>query len=331
MNQQFDLIIVNSQPPSGEVQALDPVSVAVEAWIHNKRQHSDSPRTERAYRSTLSAFRRHLHSRGLDLDSETDLSTYLQVWASGGTPRSKADHAISRATFNHRLAVVSSFYRFALRRKLLQVPNPAEGIDRAEVQAYAKAQPLNPTYVKTQLGGIDHATLAGQRDFALLQVALVTGRRRAELEGLRYGDLRQEGDQTIITWRRAKGGKVMVDALPKAVSAALMRYLHTAYGAQLGTLAADAPVWIALDPIHRGHALTAQAIADICLAHLGTSKVHTTRHTFAHQMEATGAKVSEIQARLGHASMETTGGYLAALRSAYNPHAEELAALFGAE
>jgi site-specific recombinase XerD len=329
MNKQ--LVIIDSQPPRGNEQALSPLNLAIEAWIHNKFQHSGSLRTERAYRTTLEAFRRQVESKGLDLDSATNLSTYLQVWASQGTPRSKADRTISRATFNHRLAVVSSFYRFALRRGYLSVPNPAEGIERGEVQAYAKAQPLNPGYVKGQLRSIDLTTLAGQRDFALLQVALVTGRRRAELEGLRYGDLRQEGEHTVITWRRAKGGKVMFDALPKAVSAALMRYLHAAYGAQLGTLAADAAVWIALDPVHRGHALTAQAIADICLAHLGTSKVHTTRHTFAHQMEATGAKVSEIQARLGHASMETTGGYLAALKSAYNPHAEELAALFGAE
>jgi integrase len=44
-------------------------------------------------------------------------------------------------------------------------------------------------------------------------------------------------------------------------------------------------------------------------------------------LEDAGAKVSEIQARLGHESLATTGRYLAALRADENPHADALAAL----
>jgi site-specific recombinase XerD len=72
-------------------------------------------------------------------------------------------------------------------------------------------------------------------------------------------------------------------------------------------------------------------IARLAEQHLGTSKVHALRHTFAREMEADGAKTSEIQARLGHASMATTGIYLAALKSAENSHAESLARRFGFE
>jgi hypothetical protein len=46
-------------------------------------------------------------------------------------------------------------------------------------------------------------------------------------------------------------------------------------------------------------------------------------------METLGAKVSDIQARLRHASLQTTGRYLAALGSAENTHGEARAALFG--
>jgi len=46
-------------------------------------------------------------------------------------------------------------------------------------------------------------------------------------------------------------------------------------------------------------------------------------------MEDAGAKVSEIQARLGHESLATTGRYLAALKQADNKHADALATLFG--
>jgi integrase len=46
-------------------------------------------------------------------------------------------------------------------------------------------------------------------------------------------------------------------------------------------------------------------------------------------MEDAGAKISEIQARLGHSSLATTGRYLAALRSAENPQAEKVAEMLG--
>jgi hypothetical protein len=46
-------------------------------------------------------------------------------------------------------------------------------------------------------------------------------------------------------------------------------------------------------------------------------------------MEEAGAKVSEIQSRLGHSNLATTGRYLASLRSADNQHAEVLASMFG--
>ena len=48
---------------------------------------------------------------------------------------------------------------------------------------------------------------------------------------------------------------------------------------------------------------------------------HALRHTFAHAMEEAGAKVSEIQSRLGHSSLATTGRYLAQLASEKNPYA----------
>jgi integrase len=330
-------IIIDSQPLSAEMRSETPLAVAIGAWLDNKKQHSGSERTERAYHDTLASFQQFLQANGLDLDSQDDLTGYLQVWA--GQQGYKRDRNgqiikpvnISRATFNHRLAVVSSFYRFALRRKYLSTANPAEGIERGKVQDYAHAQALGPEQVKAALQAINREIPVGLRDYALLQVALNTGRRRAELAALRWGDLRWEGNRVLITWPQAKGGKSMHDLLDPRISATLTRYLHAVYGTELGTLPHDAPIWVAFDRAHAGHALTTQAIANIVETHLGTSKAHTTRHTFAHSMEAVGAKVSDIQARLGHSSLQTTGTYLAALKSAYNPQAEALADLFGAE
>jgi integrase len=166
----------------------------------------------------------------------------------------------------------------------------------------------------------------------LLSVALPPGRRAAELAGLRWGDVRIEGDLVHLTWRRCKGGKTMQDRLPRAVSIAFLCYIRAVYGDDLRTLHADSPVWVSLARnASKGPAISTQAISDVCKKRLGTSQVHTLRHTFAHTMEEAGAKVSEIQARLGHTSLAVTGRYLASLKSAVNSHGDQLARLFGVE
>jgi site-specific recombinase XerD len=67
------------------------------------------------------------------------------------------------------------------------------------------------------------------------------------------------------------------------------------------------------------------------MEHLGVSQVHKLRHTFARVMEQQGAKLSEIQRRLGHKNIATTSLYLQALGREDNPFAEEIEHLLGVE
>jgi integrase len=308
------------------------IGLAIHAWLDAKSRKSDSAKTARAYSDTLASFRAACVRVGLDLDRGEGrvLALLAQAWA--GTERVDG-RPVTPATYNQRLAIVSSFYTFARRRGLLDVDNPAALVDRRTVHSYAAAVPLEASAVAQRMAAIDRSTSAGLRDYALLAVALQTGRRLSELAGLRWGHVHLDAAayRVTLTWIRAKGGKVMRDTLSTPVSRALLRWLQAAYGAQLGpAMAADAPVWRSLSCNGSGgQALSIRSIALICERRLGTSKVHALRHSFAHTMEATGAKVSEIQARLGHSSLQTTGRYLAALRSAENAHAEQVAAAFG--
>lgn len=91
------------------------------------------------------------------------------------------------------------------------------------------------------------------------------------------------------------------------------------------------PIWISLAVRNGtfGRPLSLRAIATICEQRMGTSKVHALRHTFARGLEDAGAKVSEIQARLGHEDLGTTGRYLAQLQQGENRHLGRLSALYG--
>jgi site-specific recombinase XerD len=297
---------------------------AIQVWLDAKTSISGSLCTRRNYSDNLRWFRDWLQEHGLDLDSEDTyrIADLLQQWSARGEPAAQ--------TFNNRVGIVSSFYKFARRRRLLTVDNPADMIDRVSVQMYGESRALEIDELRQKLGAIDRSTLQGKRDFALLVVALQTGRRREELAQLRMGDLELTDGKITVIWRRCKGGKKMLDTLPKAIHHHLLDYLHAVYGPVLENLAPERPVWVRLRSVSEDiEAITASAISHICEHRLNTTNVHRLRHTFAKAMEMVGAKLSDIQARLGHNSLATTGIYVAALRRDENPNAEALAALFG--
>jgi integrase/recombinase XerC len=235
---------------------------------------------------------------------------------------------VAPATFNHRLAVVSSFFTFAARRGLIPDGNPTVYVERRRTQHYGHARALETETVRAALRKIDRTTLKGKRDYALLTLGLSTGRRLSELAGLRCGDVAVAGDIVTVTFTRTKGNKTMRDELPRQVGKALLDWLNAAKGT---SCAPDAPVWIRLTKTRHGAALGWQSLGDICQRWLGTTKVHTLRHTFARTMEEAGARVTEIQQRLGHNDLSTTGRYLEALASAKNSHGEAVAEALGVE
>lgn len=297
--------------------------LAIAAWLD---AHRARPLTYGAYDAELRRFRAELQRVGLDLDGEYGLvSIVAQTYAAAGE--------VSAVTHNKRLSIVSSFYRYAIKHTLLAPPNPIDLVKRLEREPYARAQALDVGDVRERLAAIDRSSVAGLRDYALLGMGLATGRRLRELAGLRWAHVHLLSDGRVkLTWAHTKGkDDPLYDTLPKPLSKALLGYLHTYYGAALGGLAPDAPIWVSLSNHHRGGALSISAIADVCEKRIGTSKVHQLRHTFARMLEDAGAKISQIQQRLGHASAATTSIYLQALRSDENPYAEELVKVLGVE
>ncbi len=320
-----------SQYPLVASARSEAVDALVTAWLRDAGERSSGKRTQRAYADTLASFRAVLWRAGLDLGSDRqEIRRQLREWAASPRPDGRA---VSANTHNHRLSVVSAFYSFALADTDLEGVNPARRIKRWPVQEYAAAQPLDAGTVTERMRAIDRATLRGARDYALLSVAFATGRRLSELRDMSLGHIEarlHDGVRVaLITFPRAKGGKVMYNELPASVSAALYAWLAVAYPDTAGDVDAQWPVWYSLSQRSAGRRLSARAVGGICAHRLGVSKVHTTRHTFAAQMEAAGAPVSEIQAQLGHASIATTGRYLARLRSSHNQWGDALASAFG--
>ena len=115
-------------------------------------------------------------------------------------------------------------------------------------------------------------------------------------------------------------------------SKALLEWLHAYYGASVGSMPSDTPLWVSLtvNTTQYGRPLGIRAIERLCIKHLGVH-THVTRHSFAHAMIKAGATLPELQDRLGHNSLATTGIYARVFTGAKNPHANKLAELFGIE
>lgn len=304
---------------------------AIAEWLEEKAAHTGSVRTLAAYSETLTRFRVRLQALGTDLDESDEqaiVDTAKALASERTTTGRNANKPVAPGTFNQRLAILSSFYEYGRRNRIAGLirSNPLEIIKRQKDEEYAKATPLDPRDVVRRLAKIDRETLQGIRDYALISIGISTGRRMTELATMTWGSVQIAGGVVTLTFK-TKGAKIMRDELSKPVGEALMTWVYRWYGGV--NIPPESPIWIALEANSRGHRLSRQAIAAICEKRLGTSKVHAMRHTFAHGMDAVGASVSEIQARLGHSNLATTGRYLAKLRSAKNAHADELASLFG--
>ncbi len=319
-----------------ETTALVPLSagyldLAIEKWLEASFVHSQSERTVKDYRKTMLSFRLYLQSQGTDIDGNADiLRFHLQAWATLRSPKSKRSGVIAPATYNLRLATISSFYQYARQSLRYAGENPVELCKRAKVQRYGKVRPLPEDEVQQQLKSINRQSLEGHRDYVLLQVALNTGRRAKELASLRWRHVTIEGNILVLTFEECKGHKTMYDALSPRLSKSFLSYLKKVYG-DLSRLEPESPLFVSFSDRNQHQAIGIQTIANICKTRLGVSTVHSTRHTFAHALDELGASPSEIQARLGHESLATTGVYLARLKSAYNPYAEKLADAFGLE
>lgn len=318
------------------------IELAIAAWLHEKVGQTSSEKTRTAYSETMAAFRMLLQGEGLDLawesregESEAQirqrLALYAQAFASTRLPNSRHQGPIAPATKNQRLAILSSFYRFATKRGFLSIGNPIDLLDRSPVQPYGRAEGLLQEEVTERLATIDVTTKQGLRDFALLLVLFTTGRRAGEVASLRRRHLSVTRSGIVtLHFERCKGGKSTRDTLDEVVSTVLLLWMQTAYQSKLPDIDAEAAIWMDLAHPSRAHvALGYHGIAGVCRHYLETSKVHTTRHSFALLMQAIGAKLTDIQKLLLHHNAATTGLYLETISRGHNPFIGKLTALLG--
>lgn len=242
-----------------------------------------------------------------------------------------SEQSYSPATMARKIATLRSFYKWALRRNLVE-NNPMTMI-RTPRQAKRLPKAITVEQIEQLLAAPDDREVLGARDRAMLETLYSTGIRVSELVDLHIDDLDESGEALRV---RGKGKKERLVPLGSHALAAVKHYkdllqqdekLLAAWPSNRGT----PPLFIN----KHGGRLSSRSVRrklDKYLKQCGldpTISPHTLRHSFATHLLDNGADLRSVQELLGHQSLSTTQTYThltsQRLRAAYDgahPRAE---------
>jgi site-specific recombinase XerD len=266
-----------------------------------------NPNTRRAYQGDVREF---LGFLGIKEPADLRKVTRAHVLAWRNTISHQAP-----ATVRRKLAAVSSHFEYLCERNAI-TGNPVAGVKRPKESAnQGKTPAISDRDARRLLGAPPEETLAGKRDRAILAVFLFHGPRRAEVAGLRVGDLQERRGVPHWTFR-GKGGKVRyLPAHPVAV-AAVREYLTAAGHAGDAEGPLFRPLRNRSSNAGTRAALTTDSLWRIVMSYAGRVGItvasfgpHSLRATAATNALEHGADIAAVSEWLGHASITTTRLY----------------------
>lgn len=270
------------------------------AFLAEKEQRSGSRRTVEGYSRMLQDF---FGRSGKQPNNVTSQDIFVYAHSPGLSGKQP-----SAITIGARIACISSFFRFLIRMDIVQ-SNPCDKLQRPQTSP-STPRGLSGDQVHQLLKVVPDSSL-GLRDRAIILTLVLTGRRRAEVIGMKAGNLFLDGDRAFYTYR-GKGGKQGHRELPQPALNAIRASLG-AFGKDLATMPADESLWPSLS--HRSKGITSGTFYGnlqkyFRKAGITPSGVHIFRHTAAKLRRDAGETVEDISRFLDHSSLAVTTVYL---------------------
>lgn len=311
-------------PLSGLVPSWRPAGDVVPVWEHTLLPYARSlalsarAGTARTYLEALSRFVRFVEDPlGATPADIEDFLTRPRIGRHGGPEGQRS--ASSRVV---ELAAIRRYCRWAIREQLRE-SDPTEEIRLPSREPYRDVTALSAEEARTLLSAIPTGTLPGDRLRCLVLWYLLSGRRRAEVLSLRWGDLDlEEGTYVYV----GKGGKSQRRPLLPVLRDETIGY------AEQWMLLREREAFV-FPGRYADQAVSPQLVArQLQLVANGAGiplrrPVHSLRHTYSRMLRQVGASVEDVQASLDHSSLATTATYLRKLEGADDPYGPLLAEL----
>ena len=287
-----------------------------------RRSAKPSPHSERAARSDFAAIHRLLEESAGAGDVPVDGVTTRRLrlaFARFAETHAAASIARCWSTWNQ-------FFAFLVSEELV-AGNPMGAVAKPKVGRRSPKPLQGEETPEELLSSVAAGARPGrwpwpERDLAFLATALLTGLRLSELTALNLGSIAgRPGERRIKVL--GKGRKERAVPIEEALHDVIERYMDTRrerFGAV--KLGPKAPLFVDRrgDRIKRGgaHYLVERSYRAAGLAARvpAGAMVHALRHTYATRLAEDGASATEIQALLGHESLNTSQGYIDATANA---------------
>ncbi len=256
--------------------------------------------TVQNYEESLRAFESYITHKddSLSLDrADTDL---IRDWM-----ESLMDKGNSASTINKKLSALRSFYRYALKRRLVDV-------DPAHCITGPKKKKVLPQFLREGEMDrlLDDVEWGNTYKDALARTILIllyeAGLRRSELTGLNDADIDFAGCQLKVTGKRNKQrlipfGEELATELQHYIEVRNAQFANRPEGA---LFLSDKGLRVTAGQVYR---TVHQYLSTV--TSLKKRSPHVLRHTFATAMLNNGAGLESIKNLLGHESVSTTEIY----------------------
>lgn len=303
-----------------------------------------TPITKINYISTIKSFFGVQDLRDISVqDMQAVTPDIVNVWAHRQLMEGNA-----KSTINRKLSAMHSFYDFLCRRNVgIMTYNPFstnQGAIRFKnaIKDYSDQKALTPIETSKLLRSVNAKGRTGMdqvvayRDLLVLQILITTGLRRAEVCGIKIGDITlNQGRWTVSVL--GKGNKVRLMVLAEPVKHTIDTYFKlrgVTYGDKALPLIishssnADSAAHVNTSTIYR----IVKKYADKAGLDAELISPHNLRHTFATMSyDELGVNKDSLQSLMGHASSSTTSRYIHSVEMIKNSPASALAELCGLE
>ena len=294
---------------------ITPLSTLLQSFFTDRLmgQRQASPHTIASYRDTFKLLLEFAREQLKKQPSQLGLEDINAPFIGAFLDHIQNKRHNGNRTRNLRLTAIHSFFQYAA----FQEPSRSEHIQRVlaiptKRQDRALVDFLTYPEIQVLLAAPDNITWTGQRDHALLLLAIQTGLRLSELIGLRQCDIILGSGAHVRCY--GKGRKERCTPLTKQTVAVMKVWLKVR-----GENKSDV-----VFPNIRGTQLSPDAVQYLLAKHVAKARKtcpsldkkrispHVLRHTAAMELLQAGVDHSVIALWLGHESPETTNIYLQA-------------------
>lgn len=205
-------------------------------------------------------------------------------------------------SINTRLRAIRAFFNFLEREKIIsKKQNPFH-----EIKLLKDRKKAVPTFTKEEIHILfkqpNLRTFTGVRDLTIMMLLLETGIRASECVGIRLSDIDFQRSRILI--QNTKGYRQRYVPIQKQMKEQLRKYINIR-----GALDHDY-LFVSVDD----RPLTKRQMQNQIETYGKKCGIHATchkfRHTFARLSVEAGAGIFELQAVLGHSSMEMVKHYV---------------------